>query len=583
MSSYPAAYPVARAAAYKVGRPLLGGASKSFIILNGATLSLSRAAYLNAITGVARMPVLHIGDSTTRGFQATGMTAANAYTGQLLSLPLSIPQVNTSMLGGNNGDMRNSFDPRFNIISGNTISLPALGGLTWDPASVATPPFFSFQPTTPVDTVDVYYISAASASNGNIVVQAYQNATPGAVLGTLSCNQPNAFRKATFSFSSAAVNNVQFTGDGSGLQTFAQGMDLYNSAAKGISHINAGVSSTVAADGANTSAAWAPLNGIGVVAAKLVFINYCINDAFFGTSLPAYQASMLAIINAVRTAGGDPVLLTGNPVDPTHTPTVTQIAVVNSAKALAATNNVPVIDTYSFFGTYAAMQAQGYAGTDLVHPSTGGYGQIARLVNLFISNYVANSAVTVTTAFDPARKDTSITLSGGNLTATGSVASFANALATVSKSAGKFYREVTIGASNGTDLIGMANSSIATTAYLGQDSNAIGWVKDGRVLIAANLLVTIATWATGNVLSEAVDLGNQKVWFRVGNGGWNNDILANQNPATNTGGISFSTPFPVAGPYFPAVCADAAGTQFTVNFGATAYAQSVPSGFGNWQ
>jgi hypothetical protein len=193
-------------------------------------------------------------------------------------------------------------------------------------------------------------------------------------------------------------------------------------------------------------------------------------------------------------------------------------------------------------------------------------------------------ASVITTTFDPLQKDSSITLSGGNLTATGSSSSFASVLATISKSTGKYYHEITVGSSNGTDLIGMANSTFPLASlFLGQDNNSIGYVNDGRVLIGANLLTTIAAWTTGNLLSMAVDMGNQKIWFRVGSGGWNNDILANQNPATNTGGISFLTPFPVTGPYFPAVCPDASGTQYTANFGATAYAQSVPSGFGNWQ
>jgi hypothetical protein len=208
--------------------------------------------------------------------------------------------------------------------------------------------------------------------------------------------------------------------------------------------------------------------------------------------------------------------------------------------------------------------------------SSGIYGQLSRIALL------GGVGKVVTTTFDPAHTDASIALSNGNLTATGSVVSaFKNAFGTISKSAGKFYHEVSIGASNGTDLIGLANNSLSVAGpYPGSDLNSCGWVKDGRVLINVSPAATIATWATSNLLSQATDLDNKKIWFRLGSGGWNNDILANQNPATNTGGVSISTLN--AGPYFPVVCPDAVGTAFTANFGATAYTQSAPSGFGNW-
>jgi hypothetical protein len=88
-------------------------------------------------------------------------------------------------------------------------------------------------------------------------------------------------------------------------------------------------------------------------------------------------------------------------------------------------------------------------------------------------------------------------------------------------------------------------------------------------------------FANGNVVCVAVDLTAKKIWWRTNGGTWNNDILSNQNPATGAGGFSFSTLN--AGPYFPAIGLNNATEIDAANFGATAYAQPAPSGFGNWQ
>jgi len=173
--------------------------------------------------------------------------------------------------------------------------------------------------------------------------------------------------------------------------------------------------------------------------------------------------------------------------------------------------------------------------------------------------------------FDPAKTDASITLSNGDLTATGStIGSFRLSLGKTGHSTGKYYNEFFIVAQLAAiDLVGIANAS-APQNYLGSDNNAIGWDRDGRTLITSSNQLSVATWTTGDTLGIALDLDNGKVWFRNGAGGWNNDVIGNQNPATNTGGIS------------PAVAPSTSGTAYTVNFGASAYANAAPSGFGNW-
>jgi hypothetical protein len=216
------------------------------------------------------------------------------------------------------------------------------------------------------------------------------------------------------------------------------------------------------------------------------------------------------------------------------------------------------------------------------------------MIERYQNNFLGpmGAIVVPTTTFDPAHISSNIVLSNGNLTARyNSSGSNVNAFGTISKSAGLFYHELRINTKGaGHEFIGYANNSFSTaiSQALGNDvaKNSVGWWSTGEVKIGGSTLTTIATYATGSVLGLCLDLTHSKVWFGVISGStvlWNNDVLANQNPATNTGGISISTI--TAGALFPCVTLQTFNDQITTNFGATAYTNAtlLPSGFGNWQ
>jgi hypothetical protein len=77
----------------------------------------------------------------------------------------------------------------------------------------------------------------------------------------------------------------------------------------------------------------------------------------------------------------------------------------------------------------------------------------------------------------------------------------------------------------------------------------------------------------------AVDLVNQRAWFRVDGGNWNNN--ASYNPSTNTGGFDISSLFGggIEARVYAAPSATATGTTATLNVGASSFAYTVPSGF----
>jgi len=79
----------------------------------------------------------------------------------------------------------------------------------------------------------------------------------------------------------------------------------------------------------------------------------------------------------------------------------------------------------------------------------------------------------------------------------------------------------------------------------------------------------------------ALDLTAKKVWFRVGSGGWNNDILANQDPAGGVGGIDVAVSIDGTTAMFPACAIRASGPgvgEISIDLSGT----GAPAGFLPW-
>jgi hypothetical protein len=179
--------------------------------------------------------------------------------------------------------------------------------------------------------------------------------------------------------------------------------------------------------------------------------------------------------------------------------------------------------------------------------------------------------------WNPSDKSANVTLSGGNLIATwGSGTAGVRATSPIT-AATKVYFENTIGTSNANQFIGIGNASMPLNILIGTDNNSVGYQSVGGQVFLNNVVIgALAACGAGDVVCVAVDLTNSKIWFRKNGGLWN--LSGTDNPATNTGGYSISGL--AAGPYFPAWAANASNSA-TVNFGATAYAFTAPSGFGN--
>lgn len=245
---------------------------------------------------------------------------------------------------------------------------------------------------------------------------------------------------------------------------------------------------------------------------------------------------------------------------------------------------VPLVDyiipagagSYAFSGSAAS-----FLRSRLITASGGSYAYTGQDATLTVA------AGASTTTWNSADKDSSITLTGGDLIATkGGTDAFRSLRAIASHSSGKYYWEITINTivTNTGVQVGVANSSMALTSYVSDTTNGVAWSDHTTGVrlndtTPSNGSTGTETYAAGDIVCLALDLDNLKLWVRKNNNNWMGSGTA--DPATNTLGASLSTL--AAGPYYPAATLfDNGGDQITANFGGSAFTYTAPSGFGNW-
>lgn len=175
--------------------------------------------------------------------------------------------------------------------------------------------------------------------------------------------------------------------------------------------------------------------------------------------------------------------------------------------------------------------------------------------------------------WNPSDKGASITLSGGNLTAT-SGSSWNTVRSTGSKSSGKWYWEITINDAS-YNMVGVATASASLSNYSGSDNYGLGlgvgdlggwWKTAGSIFTSQNK--TAPNGAVGCKACIALDLDNGKIWFGI-NGTW----ADSGNPSAGTGECFTFTPTTLYPTYSPQT------SNATANFGSSAFSYTVPTGF----
>lgn len=177
--------------------------------------------------------------------------------------------------------------------------------------------------------------------------------------------------------------------------------------------------------------------------------------------------------------------------------------------------------------------------------------------------------------------NTNVTLSNGNRTATHNTStSNSGARSTTQKSSGKYYFEFTLTTNVNSDVVGIMTAAATYTNMVTNGTNGGYLYRSGSIWSNnASAGMNLGGRANGDIIGVAVDLDNDRIWFRVVSpsvGNWNGSGTA--DPATNVGGANLSN-------YTATTLAPAVGfaatlnTVTTMNAGNAAFTGTVPSGF----
>lgn len=364
----------------------------------------------------ANCRVLMIGDSTTQGQDGSFDGVAND--GHQFSIPnelasdLGLYGINASgasLIGG--GNLANigilaAFDTR---ITANNWSLAVCtGGPCVNKQFIQNTDTsaFIFAPqdsaasfpsnVLQTDTLEVIGIGYSGASTLNV------NQNGGSTLGSVNFNTgSNQIVKGIITGTLSAGPWEHVCASASTGACIITSLRAYNSAVSEASIMNLGWSGAHVTDWANTGATpFDPISYINFVAPDFCVIDLTINDAHDGTATATYTADFQAIINACKNSG-DVLIVTGNPTQPATTTYANQLIYVNLAKALATTNNVPILDMWTnlcgtlsgstcprggwLFGMGAALNGGFMAAADPYHMSVAGYQLYATFIAQILS------------------------------------------------------------------------------------------------------------------------------------------------------------------------------------------------------
>lgn len=166
--------------------------------------------------------------------------------------------------------------------------------------------------------------------------------------------------------------------------------------------------------------------------------------------------------------------------------------------------------------------------------------------------------------FDPSAKNARVTLSNGNLTATGDgSANWQSVLATLFVPSGKWYTEITISAVGTSIMMGLGpqTASLADGSYPGFESTSYGYYYvDGKKFTNNVGTAYGATYGNGAVISVLFDGDNDTITF------WKNGVTQGQAFASVTGTLSV----------FIGLHGSASAVA---NFGGSAFTYTPPAGY----
>lgn len=316
-------------------------------------------------------------DSTTMGYGSNGALVSKSWT-FWLAQDLN-QEFNTRGIFAN----QNSFcgygqssapgeriqdDPRISPGSwteqGSTGTIYTAGGALLTSIATGTP--FVYTPGQPVDTFKVIYNGSGTAT---------ASATVTATGGTAQ-NMSGATTTVLSAIASAALvssaNTLTMNYTGTGGSFFNDCVIAYNSTQSNINIINAGFYGSVTSQWNTSVHAYSPIPMITFVAPTVLLIDADINDALGAVPLTTFITNVQALIATEQAAGGDVILISGNPG--VSNPTQPQYAA--ALAQLALTDNLPYVDLQGRFVSGSLATTLGFM-FDGTHPNGPGYEDIA--------------------------------------------------------------------------------------------------------------------------------------------------------------------------------------------------------------
>jgi hypothetical protein len=197
-------------------------------------------------------------------------------------------------------------------------------------------------------------------------------------------------------------------------------------------------------------------------------------------------------------------------------------------------------------------------------PCTANFGASAQTYSPPAGFSPGPRSTTQYATWDQSRTKTGVTLTNGKLTMTAPALS----TATLGKSSGKWFWEVTMGTNTNYNSVAVVNSvfDVNTRSFAGDDANSWGYYSNGQLYTSnAGTAYGSAFGTAGDVIGVALNADNGTVSF------YKNGVYQ---------GLGYAG---LSGPLYPANGYGYAGSgptgQHTANFGATPFKYTIPDGY----
>ncbi|BAK66410.1 hypothetical protein SLG_17350 [Sphingobium sp. SYK-6] len=362
--------------------PTLDPAVSGLTLANTAAI---RAGFAAVRAGTRDMRIITIGDSTTAtGGVVTGNSRYHSWPARMARLlrdgGLATSHENlVGFAGQSSADNANTSFPNFTFTGQCNPVEDSLGGKIFGQSTTGT---FTFTPSENVTGFRVLYTKSTSAGvfswkvNGGAATNVNRQIGAGYALGELIVDAATVPALAT-----PGLHTISFSWV-SGYHAVISVEGLRDE--RLVNVYNAAISSSKAVDWPTpTGRPYYRKELLQTEQADLVIINLGINDWRAGNWTSAYNTALQSLITSAKAGGSDVILLCPCPSAESSGESISavrQLAYNDAILALAASNDVPVVNLRSFYGNGDAAVSAGYLLADGIHQTQEGYAATAALM-----------------------------------------------------------------------------------------------------------------------------------------------------------------------------------------------------------